>query len=482
MNNKNDLGTKITKGIFWSMSEKILANGVSFAVSLILARLILPEEYGLISLITIFINISNVFVESGFGNALIQKQDTDDKDFHTVFIFEILVSFALYLFLFFTAPIIAEFYKEKKLVNILRIYGLVIILGSIKNIQHAYVSKKMEFRLFFFSTLGGTLASAIIGIILAYIGFGVWALVAQVMMNSLMDSIVLYIKIDWKPKLYFSFDRLKSLYSYGWKILATGLLSTVYNNLYGLFIGKIYNTEQLALYNKGNSFPTLISNNVSGPIQSVTFPALSLVQDDKSRLKEMTKKTLIITSYVLWPMLFGMAAVAIPMITILITDKWINCVIFLQINVVATLFWPISSANGQLINAVGRSDLSLKLDIIKKIVGILLLVCSIPFGIVTMAWGRAVGQFFASVCDAYPNKRIIQYDFIDQIRDLMPNMLANIIMFVIVYAINFIEINIFIKLVLQIIVGCMIYLICSILLKLEGLNYVKYQLAKIFGK
>ncbi len=482
MNNKNDLGTKITKGIFWSMSEKILANGVSFVVSLILARLILPEEYGLISLITIFINISNVFVESGFGNALIQKQDTDDKDFHTVFIFEILISFALYLFLFFTAPIIAEFYKEKKLVNILRIYGLVIILGSIKNIQHAYVSKKMEFRLFFFSTLGGTLASAIIGIILAYIGFGVWALVAQVMMNSLMDSIVLYLKINWKPKLYFSFESLKSLYSYGWKILATGLLSTVYNNLYGLFIGKIYNTEQLALYNKGNSFPTLISNNVSGPIQSVTFPALSLVQDDKSRLKEMTKKTLITTSYVLWPMLFGMAAVATPMITILITDKWINCVIFLQINVVATLFWPISSANGQLINAIGRSDLSLKLDIIKKIVGILLLVCSIPFGIVTMAWGRAIGQLFASVCDAYPNKRIIQYGFIDQIRDLMPNMLANIIMFVIVYAINFIEMNVFIKLVLQIIVGCITYLIFSVFFKLEGLNYVKYQLIEIFRK
>lgn len=477
-----DLGTKVTRGLFWSLGEKILANGVSFFVSLVLARLILPEEYGLIALITIFINISNVFVESGFGNALIQKRDADDKDFHTVFIFEIFVAVILYLMLFFTAPIIAQFYGQNKLISILRVYGLIIILGSIKNVQHAYVSKRMEFKLFFFSTLGGTLASAVVGIVMAYMGCGVWALVCQVMMNSFIDSVVLFLRIKWKPKLYFSFAKLKNLYSYGWKLLVTGLLSTIYDNLYGLFIGKIYNTTQLALYNKGNSFPTLISNNVSSPIQSVTFPALSLVQDDVKRLKIMTKKTLLTTSYVLWPMLIGMAVVAKSMISLLITDKWLGCVVFLQINALATMFWPISSANGQLINAVGRSDISLKLDILKKIVGVCLLIVSIPFGIVILAWGRAVGQWFASVCDAYPNKKLINYGYLEQIRDLIPNIIANIIMFGATYTVGFIEVNVWLKLILQIAVGVITYLLCSVVLKLEGFNYVRLQIAKMLKK
>lgn len=482
MDRNDNIGTKVAKGLFWSLGEKILANGVSFFVSLILARLILPEEYGLIALITIFINISNVFVESGFGTALIQKQNADDEDFHTVFIFEIVIALILYTVLFLCAPIIAKFYGQRKLINILRVYGLVIILGSIKNVQHAYVSKKMDFRLFFFSTLGGTLASAVVGIAMAYMGFGVWALVFQVMMNNLMDSVVLFLRIEWKPRLHFSLKKLKSLYSYGWKLLATGLLSTVYGNLYGLCIGKIYDTTQLALYNKGNSFPTLISNNVSGPIQSVTFPALSFVQSDPKRLKQMTQKTLITTSYILWPLLLGMAAVAKPMISLLITDKWIDCVIFLQINVVATLFWPISSANGQLINAVGRSDLSLKLDIIKKVVGVFLLIGSIPFGIITLAWGRVIGQWFASVCDAFPNKKIINYGYFEQMKDLIPNVIANLIMFLVVYMVGYLKINNLLKLILQIVIGGIVYLMLSLIMKLEGFNYVKSQLYKILRR
>ena len=400
-----DLGTKVSKGMFWFLCEKVLLNMVGFIVSLILARVLLPEEYGLIAIITIFINISNVFVDSGFGTALIQKKEADSLDFNTVFWTEIGISILLYGLLFFAAPIIADFYNESALIEIIRVYAFFVILGSIKNVQHAYVSRKMQFKLFFFSTLGGTLVSAVVGIVMAYCGCGVWALVAQVLINCLMDSIVLFINIDWKPKFQFSIIRLKGLFSFGWKLLATSLLSTIYNNLYGLIIGKIYNPTQLALFNKGNSFPTLISNNVTGPIQQATFPALAIVQDDKDRLKSMTQKTLQTTTYVMWPLLVGMAAVAVPMITVLITDKWIDCVIFLQINVVATLFWPISSANGQLINAVGRSDLSLKLDIIKKVIGVLLIVISIPFGIIPMAWGRAIGQFIASVCDAVANKR-----------------------------------------------------------------------------
>lgn len=470
------LGRKVVNGLVWTFGEKILANGVSFIVSMILARLIMPEEYGLIALITIFINISNVFVESGFGSALIQKKDADDKDFHTVFIFEMIVSVILYIILNFASPFIAAFYEQPRLVAILHVYGLSTILGGIKNIQHAYVSKHMEFRLFFFSTLGGTLFSAVVGIAMAYLGFGVWALVAQVLLNSFVDSVVLFFNIKWKPQLYFSFRRLKELYSFGWKILATGLLSTVYGNLYGLIIGKVYNAGQLALYNKGNSFPTLISNNVSGPIQSTTFPALSLAQDDKPRMKGMTKKTLLTTSYLMWPMLAGLAAVATPMIRLLITDKWLGCVIFLQVNALATMFWPISSANGQVINAIGRSDISLKLDIIKKVVGVSMLIVSIPFGVIAMAWARAAGQLIAAILDAWPNKKLINYGIGEQIHDLLMNAIATMIMFVAVYSINSITMNDFAKLVLQITVGILTYLVCSLLFRLQAFFVLKEQI------
>lgn len=481
MDNKN-LGTKVTKGLFWFLCEKVLVNLVGFIVSIILARLLLPEDYGLIALITIIINISNVFVDSGFGTALIQKKNADDLDFQTVFWTEIVVSFLLYFILFFFAPLIAEFYDERMLIPVLRVYGIFIILGSIKNVQHAFVSKQMKFRLFFFATLGGTIVSAIIGILMAFWGFGVWALIAQVLINCAMDSIILFIKIEWKPKFCFSFQRLKGLFSFGWKLLATSLLSTIYNNLYGLIIGKVYNTTVLALYNKGNSFPTLISNNVTGPIQQATFPALAIVQDDKQRLKSMTRKTIQTTTYVLWPLLVGMAAVASPMISILLTDKWLDCVIFLQINVVATLFWPISSANGQLINAVGKSGLSLKLDIIKKTFGIVILVITIPFGIVPMAWGRALGQLIAMICDTLPNKKIIDYGFWEQIKDLIPNTIVNAALFFVVYLLSFLQINVFIKLLIQIISGIIIYIILSKIFNLEGLNYVWLQMCKILKK
>lgn len=477
-----ELGTQVASGLIWSLGEKILANGVSFLVSLILARLLMPEQYGLISLVVIFTNISSVFVESGFGMALIQSREADEHDFNTIMVFSVVFSSILYMCLFLCAPLIAKFYEEPSLIQIIRVYGISIILGGIKNIQHAYVSKKMKLKLFFYSTLGGTLVSAVVGIFMAYQGYGVWALVAQQLVNSAIDSVILNRTMGWKIKIEFSLNRLKKLYSFGWKVLACNLISSLYSNIYGLIIGKIYNKEALGMYNKGNSFPTLISNNVSGPIQTATFPALAYAQDEPLRIKQMTRKTLLTTSYILLPMLLGMAGVSEAMISILLTDKWLGCVPFVQISCIAVCFWPISSANGQAINAMGRSDISLKLDIIKKAIGISLLLVSVPFGVYAMALGRAISLIIESVINSYPNKQMISYGYLEQIKDLFKTILSSSIMLIGVRSVMLLQWNDFITLVAQISIGLFIYLICSILFKLEGFLLIYTYLKKLFIK
>ena len=473
------LGTKAAYGLVWTLGEKILANGVSFMVSLILARLLSPETYGTVGITMIFINISNALVEGGFGSALIQKEDADALDFHTVFLVEMLLAAILYLILLASAREIAAFYKEPQIAQVLRVCGCSLFLGGIRNVQHAYVSRQMDFRKFFCATLSGTVLSGAAGALMAFLGFGVWALVTQQLLNGLMDAVLLFFSISWKPQLHFSLRRLKCLYAYGWKICAAGLLSTLYANLYGLVIGKAFSKELLALFNKGNAFPALVTNNVSGPVNAVTFPALAACQTDRIRLKEMTRKTLITSSYLLWPLLVGLAASAAPMVELLLTKKWADCVIFLQISAIAGLFWPVSAANGQLINAIGRSDISLRLDLWKKLGGLLLLGGTLPFGIVPLAWGRAVGQLFAAICDAYPNRKLISYGYIGQLKDLTPNILANAVLFISMKLVSFLPLSLPLCFILQIAAGIGTYLLYSCLFRLEGFTYVRLQWKQI---
>ncbi len=472
--------TGVAAGLAWTLGEKLLANGFSFLVSLILARLLSPGEYGTVAIAAIFINISNVFIENGFGSALIQKKDADDLDFHTVFLFELAVSVVIYLLIWFLAPGIAGFYEEPAAADVLRIYGSSVVIGSIKNVQHAYVSRRMEFRLFFYSSLGGTLISGAAGVILAFSGCGVWALVAQAMLNSFTDMVILFFTIRWKPKLRFSFQRFRRLYFFGWKIFAAGLLSTLYGNLHGMVIGKAFSNEQLALFNKGNTFPALITNNISGPVNTVTFPALSARQDEPERLMQMTRRTLLTVSFLLWPLLTGMAAAAEPLVELLLTGKWAGCIPFLKINAVSSLFFPVSAANGQVINATGRSDISLKLDVVKKAAGILLLIITLPFGITAMAWGRAAGQLIAAICDIFPNHKLISYGYFRQIRDLLPNILSNAILFSVMRLCLFLSLPQAALLLVQAASGTASYLLCARLFRLEGAMDVREQLARLF--
>lgn len=475
MKEKN-FSNKVVSGLLWKFSERMAAQIVTFIVTIILARLITPEEYGIISIITIFITIANVFVVSGFGNALIQKKDVDNVDFSSVFYFNIIFSVFVYFIIFIMAPYIAKFYNMELLKVLLRVLALKIVLAGINSVQQAYVSKKMMFRKFFFSTLIGTIISAVIGIGLAIIGAGVWALVAQQLSNALLDTIILWIIVKWRPILVFDFHRIKGLINYGWKILATNLINTIYDNLKNLIIGKKYSSSDLAYYSKGKQFPELFVTNINSAIGSVLFPAMVLIQDDKQRLKESIRKSITISSFVMLPLMAGLFVVADDVVTILLTDSWSFCVPYLRIACIYLSTYPINTANLQALNAIGRSDYYLKLELMKRSLGIILIIITMNYGVFWIASSDIIVTLFAIIVNTYPNSKLLNYPLIEQIRDLAPNIIRSIAMAIIIYIFNCTIKNyidfILIRLVIDMIVGFIVYLSLSFLTNADELKFI----------
>lgn len=463
---------KVMINLIWKFLERVGAQVVSFIVSIVLARLLMPDAYGTVALITVFTTVLQVFVDSGLGNALIQKKNTDDIDFSTVFYTNIGFCIILYSLIYLLAPSIAMFYNKDELVPLIRVVSITILISGIRNVQQAYVSKKMMFKKFFFSTLGGTISAAIIGIVLALNGFGVWALVAQQLTNLFVSTLILWFVVKWRPKLVFSFQRLKQLYKYGWKLLASALLDTVYNNCTQLIIGKIYSSGDLAYYNKGKQFPELIVVNVNSSIDSVLLPAMSEVQDKKEHIKNMTRRSIKMSMYIMAPCMIGMAAVASNIIEILLTNRWAGSVIFMQIFCVVFMFYPIHTANLNAIKAMGRSDLFLKLEIIKKAIGTILLIATMFVSVKAMAYSLLVSCFTSQIINVWPNKKLLDYGYIEQIKDIYPTLLLAIIMGGGVYLFNFINLPVIVILLVQIIVAIFIYIVGSVFSKNESFYYL----------
>ena len=446
--------------------------GIQFIVQIILARLLLPEDYGLIAIVTIFILLANVFVQSGFNTALIQKKDADDLDFSSVFYLSVFVAGLLYVILFVTSPLIANFYREPQLIPILRILAITLFFGAFNSIQNAYIAKKMMFKKLFFSSLGAILISGTAGVVAAYMGYGVWALVIQQLSNQFMITVILWFTIKWRPQLLFSFKRLKVLFSYGSKLLASALIDTFYINIRTLIIGRIHTPGVLGFYNRGEQFPQLIVSNIDGSIQSVMLPTLSAYQDDKVRVKDMVRRGIVTSSFVMLPMMVGLAVVAEPVVKILLTDKWLPSVPFLQIFCASYALMPIHTANLQAINALGRSDIFLKLEIIKKVIGIIILGVSIPFGIYAMTWGALLSNVISTFINAYPNQRLLNYSYLEQWKDIMPSVLISLVMGGVVYSFNYLTVSVGLILMLQIIIGGVVYLGLAKAFKVESLDYL----------
>ncbi|MFB5283678.1 lipopolysaccharide biosynthesis protein [Peribacillus sp. Hz7] len=481
MEEKN-LKNKVVSGLFWTFGERMMTQGVSFTLSIILARLLMPNEFGAVALILIFINLANVFVSHGIGESLIQKKNANETDFSTIFYCSLGISIFLYVLLFLSAPHIANFYDNSELVQVLRILALVIPVSSIRTIQEAYVSKKMIFKKFFFSNFAGTLVSGLIGILMAYYGFGMWALVAQYLINTIVGTIVLFFTVQWKPRLLFSINSAKDLMGFGWKLMAANFINIVYNESRGLIIGKIYTMADLAYFNRGNQFPGLIISNINTAISNVVFPAMAEVNDDISRLKAVTRRAMKITAYLVFPLMIGLMSVAHSLVLVLLTEKWLLVVPFLQICCVYWLFQPVQTANWQAIKALGRSDLLMNLEILKKVIGVSILLLSMNISVYAIALSNAVFAGISMIINMIPNKKLINYSMTEQFRDLAPPLLLSIAMGGIIYTISWIHLPVIATLALQIVCGGIIYIGASYMFQLDSFVYLSNMIIKKISK
>jgi len=462
----------VIKNFFWRIGESSGAQLVSFLVSIVLARLLAPEDYGVIALVTVFTSILQVFVDSGLGTALVQKKNADEADFSSVFYFNILVCLTLYGGMFVAAPAIAKFYDNPIYVPLVRVLSLTLVISGLKNIQQAYVYRHMIFKRFFFSTLGGTIASAILGIVMAYAGFGVWALAAQYVSNTAIDTLILWITVPWRPKKRFSWTKLKSLLSYGWKLLVSALLDTGYTSLWNLLIGKVYSSADLSFYDQGSKYPKAIIGTISNSIDSVLLPTMSIVQDDRAQIKSMTRRSIVTSVYVMAPLMMGLAGCAEPLVSLILTDKWLPCVPYMRIFCITYMFWPVHSANLNAIKAMGRSDLFLRLEILKKIIGIGLLLCTMRISVMAMACSLLISSVTSQIINSYPNWKLLNYRYLEQLRDILPSILLAVIMAVAVGAVPLLGYGNVLTLCIQIPLGAVIYVAGSAIFRLESFRYL----------
>lgn len=479
------LKKKTVSGMLWRFAENGLSQIVNFIISIVLARLLLPEDYGIIALVSVFLTICDKLVVSGFATSLIQKKDADQRDFSTVFFFSLATALLLYAVLFFGAPLIADFYNaydSKLLIAVIRVMGLQMIAVAISSIQNAYVSREMQFKKFFFSTLGATLMSAVVGIWMAYSGYGVWALVAQYLVKAFGSMLVIWFTVKWRPIFVFAFDRFKALYSYGWKIFVASLIKVLYNDLRSLLIGKFYNAEALAFYNKGQSFPQIVETSVGGTIDSVFFPAISKKQSSKTAMLSMLRRGIKVSTYMLAPLMFGLAAVAKPLVLVLLTEKWLESVFYLQIISFSFVLAPVELQNLQAIKAIGRSDIVLKLEIIKKTIGVVLLVAAVPIGVEAIAISLLLSNVISAIITAIPNRKLIGYKFGMQIADIISPLLMSAVMYGAVYAVSFISMSAIAMLAVQISVGIAVYILLSVVTKNSSFKYIIKMLSEFINK
>lgn len=481
----HSLRNKIMSGLVWSYGERIIAQLVSFAVSIILARLIDPASFGVLSLVTVFITISNTLTTSGFGNALVQKKDADQKDFSSVFWASLVVSLFIYLILWISAPFISGYYENDNLIWIIRVMSLRLPVSAINSVQYAYIQKRMEFKKFFFSTLGGIIVSAVVGIYMAYNGFGVWALVAQYLINTTINTVVLFITSKWVPSRECSKDKLKPLLSFGWKIMLTGLISESANEIRTLVIGKKFTMTDLAFYERGQRFPQLIIGNISVILAKVSFPAFSSINDDLIRLKALMRRSMQLSMFMLAPMMIGMATVAEPLIHVLMTDKWIGAVPFVQILTIYYLFYPVMSTASQVIKAQGRGDEYLGLGIVRCSIEIILLFVSVFVfnSVVLIAVSAVISIVVSTVICMILNQKRINYLFKEQISDMIVPLIFAFIMGIAVFMIG--KITIFpmlLTLILQIISGLAIYVLLNYFTRNQVFLYVLHLVKVLYGK
>ncbi len=486
MQRQESLKRKALSGVVWKFSERIAAQGVTTIVSIILARILEPSHYGVIALVNVFITICNVFVVTGLGESLIQKKDADELDFSSIFYINVGFSVVLYLILFFLAPSISKFYDNQypQLVLIIRVMGIRLIFAAVNSIQSAKIFKKMNFKKYFWVTIIGTIISAVVGISMALSGFGVWALVAQYMTNTTVDTLMLFVFDRWVPKFKFSINRAIPLFGYGWKVLVSSLISTVYNELSEFIIGKVYSSKDLAFYSKGGTYPKLITNNLQSALTSVSFPMFSKIQDNKFATHSALSRTLKLTSYIIFPAMAGFAMIAEPFVRVLLTEKWLPCVPYLQMICIIYAVSAIQTPKLQCLNANGYSNIYLKTSIYKKICGVFILLCVFKIRVFWIVISRLISALLDAVIDSIATQKYIGYSFFRQLKDISVNLFLTLIMVLAIYISEKLlsGLNSLLLMVIEIIIGVAVYILVSNIFKNDSFKYIVNILRSFFKR
>lgn len=452
------LKNKTVKGTIWSSLERFSVQGIQFVVMIIMARILTPEDYGLVGMLSIFIAVSQSLIDSGFSQSLIRKQDRSEIDNSTVFYFNIAVGVILYFILFFSAPLIAKFFDEPQLIPITRVIGLCLIFNSLVVVQRALLTINLDFKTQAKASFVGVILSGIVGITMAYTGFGVWAIVWQQIVNLSVITILLWIFTRWKPIWAYSWKSFKGLFGFGSKLLASGLLDTLYNNLYLIVIGKVFKASDLGYYTRSSQFTAFTSSNLTGILQRVSYPVLCTIQNDDARLTEIYRKLLKTSAFIIFPLMMGLAAVANPMIISFLTEKWLFSAILIQILCFSQMWYPIHAINLNLLQVKGRSDLFLRLEIIKKILGVAMLCITLPMGLIPMCIGMILNSIIALIINTHYTGKLIKLGFVKQMRDLLPTLLLSLATGAIVYmTITYIPMESWIALSVGVIEGILIY-------------------------
>lgn len=473
---------KAIKGAGWSFADNIMSQGITFLVGLILARLLTPEEYGLIGIIAIFIAVFNSIVDSGFSNALIRKTDAKDIDYNTVFITNMVLSVILFFVLFFSAPAIAGFFNQPQLLPLTRVMGSVVIINAFAIIQRTILVKKVDFKTQTKISLIASLVSGAVGIAMAVAGYGVWSLVGQQISRQLLNSLFLWIWAKWYPRIQFSVQSFKELFGFGWKLLVSGLIDTVWKEIYQVVIGKCYSAETLGQYTRAQQFGSIFSSNLTAVVQRVSYPVLSQIQDDKERLKAAYQKVIKVTMLVTFCCMLGLAAIAEPMIITLIGEQWLPAVPLLQIICFQMMFYPLHAINLNMLQVQGRSDLFLKLEIIKKIIGIVPLLLGIFLNIYWMLIGSVFTSLVSYYLNAFYSGPFLNYSIPEQLKDIAPSFFVAIFMALVVFAISYVNLPTYFLLLIQIFVGVLIVVSISELIKLDAYIEIKNILLSFITK
>lgn len=474
------LKSKTLHGVFWSAIDVFGRQGIQFVISIVLARILVPADFGLIGMLTIFFGIAQSFVDSGFGTALIQKKNPTKEDYSTVFFFNILVGLVFYAILFLCAPIIADFYKQPLLLNLTRFLGLNIIINSFSLVQANIFAKQIDFKSTTKISLITVIFSGIVGIFLAYHGFGVWSLAIQQILSAILNSFLLWLLSKWRPAFLFSLSSLKTMFKFGSRLLASGLLEVVFTNIYNIIIGKAFSAKQLGFYTQAQKIQTIPSNLVGNTVSRVTFSIFSSIQEDNLRLKQGYRKTIKIIVFIVFPLMFGLIVVAKPLIKILLTDKWLPSVIFFQLLCIVGIFYTLSSINLNILNVKGRSDIFFRLDVVKKILILISIAISLPLGIIALVISQVIFNIIAYFLNIYFSGKLIDFSVKEQLYDIIPYLVLSLGMGIFIYCIGqFLKVDDILKLALQVLLGLFFYIGGATFFKFDAMNEVLEILKKL---